>query len=126
MYLSDMSTVSGGINTGQAEVNGLLFAHSLVMDVTFGPDTIEYNLGRHWQHLQATVGLRDDSATHAQVRLEAFGDERPLYTHAFGLGESEQIDLDVSGVLRLRLVATPTANPDDRGFPVWGDARLTG
>jgi len=121
-----MSTVSGGIITGEAEVNGMLFAHSLVMDVTFGPDTVEYNLGRHWQHLQATVGLRDDSAAHAQVRLEAFGDERPLYSHAFSLGESEQINLDVSGVLRLRVVATPAANPNDRGIPIWGDAQLTG
>src|SRR4051794_32017895 len=124
-YLSDLPTVSGGINTGSAEVNGTLIAKSLIMDPTFGPDQVEYNLGRHWKHLQATVGIRDDSATNAQVRMDAFGDERPLYSQVFALGQSDQIDLDVLGVLRLRLVATLTSKPNGQATPVWGDAKLS-
>jgi hypothetical protein len=95
------------------------------MDPTFGPHQVEYNLGRHWKHLQATVGLRDDSATNAQVRMDAFGDERPLYSHVFALGQSDQMNLDVSGVLRLRLVATLTSTPNGHATPVWGEARLS-
>lgn len=125
-YLSDLTTVNGSLVTGSAEVNGTRLAHSLLMDLTFGPDEVEYNLSRDWQHLQATVGLRDDAASNAQVRMEAFGDQRPLYSHVFALGESEQINLDVPGVLRLRLVATLTSNPNDQATAVWGDAGLTG
>ena len=89
-------------------------------------DQVEYNLARHWRHLTATVGLHDDSSSSIQVRVEAFGDERPLYGRVFALGQSEQVDLDVTGVLRLRLATTVTANPGVGSTVVWGAAQVTG
>ena len=58
-------------------------------------------------------------------RMEVFGDRRPLYSGEFTLGQSEQVDLDVTGVLRLRLTATLTSTSNGRVQAVWGDARLT-
>jgi len=107
-------------------VNGEYFPRSVLLRLNPGPQEVEYDLSRDSRRLQATVGVGDDSASDTQVRIEVFGDNNPLYTQVFGLGQSESVDVDVSNVLRLRLVATLAA---EGGFPaaaVWGDARLVG
>ena len=105
-------------------MNGEFFPRSVLVYLNPGPQEVEYNLGRDWQRLQATVGIGDDSVSDAQVRIEMFGDNNPLYSQVLGLGQSEFVDVDVSNVLRLRLVATLAA---EGGFPAtaaWGDAQL--
>jgi hypothetical protein len=42
------------------------------------------------------------------------------------LGQSEQINLDVTEVLRLRLVNTVTAHPELGSTAVWGSAHVIG
>ena len=123
VYLADMRPVNGYVSTDDAEVNGKPLAHTVLIGVG---DEVEYNLGRQWRQLQATVGLRDDSGSSIQVRFEAFGDGRPLYSRVFMLGQSEQINLDVTEVLRLRLVNTVTAHPELGSTAAWGSAHVIG
>ena len=86
---------------------------------------MSYNLGRQWRHLEATVGLSDDSPENEKVQFQIFADQRSIYNHVFELGQSQQINLNVSGVLRLELVATLTSAYVADTEAVWGDANLT-
>jgi hypothetical protein len=46
--------------------------------------------------------LSDDSPENEKVQFQIFADQRSIYNHVFELGQSQQINLNVSGVLRLR------------------------
>jgi hypothetical protein len=40
------------------------------------------------------------------VQFDVFADGRSIYSKQVGLGESQAIDLDITGALRLRVTAT--------------------
>src|ERR1035441_6483554 len=126
-YLDALNPVSGSGNlfTGSVEVNGQYYANSVYLDLNPGPGNVSYNLGRQWRHLEATVGLSDDSPENEKVQFQIFADQRSIYNHVFELGQSQQINLNVSGVLRLELVATLTSAYVADTEAVWGDANLT-
>src|ERR1017187_8793515 len=126
-YLDALNPVAGSGNlfTGSVEVNGQYYANSVYLDLNPGPGNVSYNLGRQWRHLEATVGLSDDSPENEKVQFQIFADQRSIYNHVFELGQSQQINLNVSGVLRLELVATLTSAYVADTEAVWGDANLT-
>jgi len=59
-----------------------------------------------------------------------FLDGTSAATNDVGLGESVPVDLDVTGVLRLKLVATAIEGPTNCGYrewsSVWVDAKILG
>jgi hypothetical protein len=108
-YLANVNTVtnSGQMTTGSVEVNGVVYANSVILDPNPGyPASISYNLGRQWGKLDMTVGLSDDSAEHQSVQFQLVGDGNTIYTHTFVLGQSQNVALNVTGVLRLDITAT--------------------
>ncbi len=121
-YLDGLTSVAGGANTGSVEVNGQYYADSVYLYPS--PGSVSYNLGRQWRKLQATVGLSDDSPENEKVRFQIFADQKPIYDHVFVLGQSQQINLNVSGVLRLVLVATLESADAGSTEAVWGNAIL--
>jgi NPCBM/NEW2 domain len=116
---------SGATNTGSAQVNGQYFADSVYLSMNPGPGNVSYNLERQWHRLQATVGLSDDSPENEKVRFQVIADQRVVYDHVFVLGQSQQISLDMSGVLRLELVATLASTWVGDTSAVWGNANLS-
>lgn len=68
--------------------------------------TVEYSIGRQYHRFEAVAGLSEESAPNLPVRLEMFGDGRPLWSQTLVVGQPQTIDIDVTGILRLRLVAT--------------------
>jgi hypothetical protein len=115
---------SGETNTGSTHVNGQYFAESVYLSLNPGPANVSYNLERQWHSLQATVGLSDDSPEAEKVRFQVIADQRIIYDHTFVLGQSQQINLNVSGVLRLELVATLASDYVADTSAVWGNANL--
>jgi hypothetical protein len=115
---------SGAANTGSAQVNGQYFADSVALDLNPGPENVSYNLERQWRSLQATVGLSDDSPEAEKVRFQVIADQRIIYDHTFVLGQSQQINLNVTHVLRLELVATLGSDYVSQTAAVWGNANL--
>jgi eukaryotic-like serine/threonine-protein kinase len=95
-------------------VDGTIYAHGLESGRlgycgSNGPGTmqeVEYSIGRQYGTLHTIAGLSEDSAPGLPVKLEIFGDTRPLWTGTLVVGQPETIDLDVTDVLRLRFVAT--------------------
>nr|WP_232794282.1 MULTISPECIES: NPCBM/NEW2 domain-containing protein [Pseudofrankia] len=87
----------------------------------------KYDLGRDAHRLQATVGLSDDATSGTTYLIEIFGDGRRLASNTVKLGNSVPLDIDVTGVLRLRLMTTKVqADYWDQSVSVFGDARITG
>jgi NPCBM/NEW2 domain len=120
------STVSnsGDLFNGSVEVNGRFYPNSIILYLNPGPADVEYNLGRQWQSLEATVGLQDDSSANEDIDFQIFADGRSIYDHRFTLGQSRSIMLNVAGVLRLQLVATLVSGYVGPAQAVWGDADL--
>lgn len=125
-YLANLNPVagSGSTFTGSEEVNGQTYANSVFLDVNPGPANVSYNLGRQWSHFQATLGLSDDSPENEQIQFQILADQRTIYSHVFELGQSQQINLDVAGVLRLELIATEVSSYVGQTEAVWGNAEL--
>jgi len=109
--------------SGEAQVNGDSYANSLMLRAS--ECGVEFNLGRDWQRLKATIGLRDDSDSGASYRFEVFGDGTSLLNEVVTIGEIREVDVDVTDVLRLRIQITRIGD-DAYGYAVWGGIRVVG
>jgi hypothetical protein len=116
---------SGSLYTGGAEVNGQFCSNSVILYLNPGPASVAYNLGKQWRSLEATVGLRDDSADNQKFQFQALADGHIIYSHEFGLGQSRQVTLNVAGTLRLELVVTIASDYVGPAYAIWGSATLT-
>jgi hypothetical protein len=67
---------------------------------------VEYSIDRSYTTLNAVVGLSDESASGFPVQIEITGDGQPLWTQTVQVGQPQAIALDVTGILRLKFVAT--------------------
>ncbi|MFF0087669.1 NPCBM/NEW2 domain-containing protein [Streptomyces canus] len=128
-YLSELEplTSTQGVDTSSADVNGKGFARSVTLTANAaGPvNSAEYNLGRHWSTFTATVGLRDDSPTGGSLAFEVMVDGTRKYRMVINLGESQDVKLDVSDALRLKLTVTYTGQDTGNAYyGSWGDAHL--
>lgn len=129
-YLSDLDPLKStqGVDTSTVEINGEGFARAVTLIVSAaGPvNSVEYNLGRHWDRFSATAGLRDDSPTGGKLTFEVSVDGKQEFSETIPLGKSKKIDLDVSDALRMKLTVTYSGQ-DSAGngyFGSWGNARL--
>ncbi len=126
-FLADLEPVLGGPSTDPASVSGVAYAHPVGLGAASGGATVEYDLGRHYRRMQATIGLQDDSSSTDSVKIEIFGDGRVLFSQDMTIGQVAPLDIDVTGVLRLRLVATTLQHTCCTGsVAVFGDIRVLG
>lgn len=115
-------------DTGEASVNGDFLEASLVIQPYRDSDrrcSIEYDFGRDWEQLKGTIGLEDSSDTATKMRLQIYGDEKELLNTVTEFGTSTPLDLDVTGVLRVKIVVTHLAG-EDTGLLVLGNLRRIG
>ncbi len=140
-FLTELKVIEsdGKVESGSASISGTKLPHSVILRAG-GYDRkptdvarAEYDLGRDYRRLQATVGLADDARSNAVYQIEIYGDDRRLASHTVRLGNSVPIDLDVTGILRLRLTTTRVEGDNqDSSYDynlsasVFGDARITG
>jgi len=132
-FLDELQPVeSHAVTTGQASGNGHSYAHALTLSDAFdNSPAIEFNLGRNWNRLMGTLSVRDDASSKTNANFAIYFDGRQVMTGDLHLGAATNVDLDVKGVLRVRLEvkdATPSdcllCGPGGGPF-VWGDPRLT-
>lgn len=129
LYLVDLKSVqqSGSFDPdtrGEVAVNGQVQPRSLLVGDYYGQKGPwwEYDLSRDWRFFRATVGVSDLASADSKIRLDVFGDGNPIYSKEFALGSAEEIDVDVTGRLRLRIQITGSAH---QGLVI-GNARLVG
>jgi serine/threonine-protein kinase len=110
-YLADLTPTSGEIrsstNAADLRLSGHPQLHAVGADgngCSGETGTAEYDLGQHYTTLAGLVGLDDNSpGAKAQATLEVYGDQRKLKSYTVKLGSSRQLDVNVTGVLRLSL-----------------------
>lgn len=129
-FIADLTPVEGGVATETANVSGQAYAHSVLLetcsDCTQGVSA-GYDLGRHYQRLKGTLGLRDDAPSSVNVKFEILADGRSLLAQTIALGQAVPVDVDVTGTLRLTLSVT-VVNPSGSSnvYAVFGDLETLG
>ncbi|HEY0806314.1 MAG TPA: protein kinase, partial [Pseudonocardiaceae bacterium] len=107
VYLDSLTPATGSWrNADSAEVAGQLVTHALITSLgdCRQSEHVEYNVSKGYRQLVATAGVEDnspDSATKVQVQI--FGDGRQLQNTTMTFGTSYPVNIDLSGVLRLRI-----------------------
>lgn len=94
---------------GQDDIDGGRYIHALIFrQYRSGLDSgeAEYNLSRKFDRLRATVGYSDNANSDGKMRLEVYGDGNLLFSNDYELGFAEDVLVDISGVLRLKIIAT--------------------
>ncbi len=88
---------------------------------------ITYRLTKPYRRLLATVGIDDEFRFGGNLELQIVGDNRPLFQRSFS-GEDDvfELDLDVRGVRRLKIVVAFGDDDSDEGDTLnLCNARLT-
>ncbi|MEV4146271.1 SEFIR domain-containing protein [Amycolatopsis sp. NPDC049691] len=102
--------------------NGIAYRCSMFCSEPRG--VVEYDLGRRYRAFETTVGVLDDATDAGQTgHFEVFLDSVAQPGAAVKLGSPATLTLDVSEVLRLRLVAYRT---DTTAHPMLAGARIAG
>jgi hypothetical protein len=127
-YLSDLSPAEGSANEDAVDISGKSYPHSIYLSVVYDAGDVQYDLGRNYRRFRATIGLTDDSGSSASVLYEVFADGRRIYNATLGLGQTRDLDIDMTGVLRLDLRAKSTTEAPCCPAPdvnaAFGDARI--
>ncbi|TDQ53310.1 protein kinase domain-containing protein [Actinorugispora endophytica] len=131
-YLATMdgvdSSYGGELERGNVNVNTETYTRALVDDLDCYSDQqwSEYNLDRSWTGFDSVVGLSDTSDADASITFSVIVDGEELYSETAKLGTELEVDVDVTGGLRMRLQVEPGADCEDADMTaVWGDPRLT-
>jgi hypothetical protein len=100
--------VTGGLDTEVVYLSGERYLDSLAGGWTLGCNPrcggAAFDLGRNYVALRTMAGLSDQSAhPEAEVILEITGDSRQLLEQTLVFGLPLELDLDVTGILRLEL-----------------------
>lgn len=80
-------------------------------------NTWDFDLARKYSRFRAVAGVLDESEGDTTMRFRVLTDNHVVLNSLGKLGQPKKIDLDVSGVLRLRLEVVATRNTcgaDDR------------
>jgi hypothetical protein len=128
-YLADTTTVNqadGPPGSGLVQLGGSAYPHSIFTtnySEAAGKGVLEYDLQRTCSALKFTAGITDDSSTGSRQRFEVYGDGRLLASIDVAFGQPKAQSVDVTNVLRLRLVSTLTVQVTSTA--AWGDAQVS-
>lgn len=119
-----------------ADINGETYKHSLLIEFNpYGGNiggtkyaaAADFNLARDFTIFEAVAGVEDSSPAQDRIRFEVLADNTIVFDEILALGTSKPVQLDVRGVLRLRLLTDAVDHQNGRGeSAAWGDPRLTG
>jgi PASTA domain/NPCBM/NEW2 domain len=115
---------------GPVDIDGQLYETSLYLSTesrSGDPGDLgywEFNLGRDWEFFESAIGLLDDSDIEQAGRFRIILDGSVIWERDIEFGEVEQISINVSNGLRLRL-ETVSLQSGRIGLG-WGNARLLG
>ncbi|MEU5261736.1 protein kinase [Amycolatopsis sp. NPDC021455] len=108
VYLDSMKPSTGDWSNSvqNANIAGKNYLHALGNEVRAETTTqgIEYTISKGFRRFTATAGIDDNASDSSlKMQLEIFADGRQIFNKPVVYGTPTPIDLDVSGVLRLRI-----------------------
>ena len=114
---------------GQGDIDGETFIHALVIGRSNSWSTgyAEFNLSKDFDTLRFTGGYNDNSGAEGVIRLEVFVDGTVQYVKDYRLGDGkDEVSVDVSDGLRLRIEATLIQNSSSSEYVILGQMELLG
>jgi serine/threonine-protein kinase len=107
-YLDSLRVATGGWSESgrSATIAGTGYLHAVGenVDARTSPSSVEYNISKGFRRLTATAGIDDNSGDSTlKMQLEIFGDGRELFNKPIPFGAQVPVDIDISGVLRLKI-----------------------
>ncbi|MEV6909286.1 SEFIR domain-containing protein [Amycolatopsis sp. NPDC051071] len=120
----DWRACSTRIRTGGARIGDVHYADSVVLRAPERLGFVEVDLGMAYRRLTAVAGVLDDAVETFQVGYFRFLlDGEPSPETKVAVGKPARIEVDVSGVLKLRLEMYRPGTTEHRWFPelAWGD-----
>jgi hypothetical protein len=85
-----------------------------------------YDLGKQFSMFRADIGVDSEVGNHGSVVFQVFGDGKKLYDSGVMTGgtPAKSINVDVTGVSQLKLVATDGGDGIDNDHADWANARI--
>lgn len=117
---ADRAETGGEARKGNAQV----FNRWIAFDARYPSTSISFDLSRGYRSLKAMLAFDDKSSDRSKAKVEFFGDGRLLGEAEATFGETLPVDLDVTGVLRLRIEVTRLGGGDSTLY--LADPRLLG
>lgn len=104
-------------------INGTTYPNALLIYSDRNPDKIEIDAGRRRNRFLGTLGIPDKESSSAahQVDISLDG-AAPVFSTLIKFGESKPIDLDVTGILRIRI--TVSSQGGGNGYVGIGNPRF--
>ena len=120
MYLAEKEeTVPGedapSVTKGTVTMNGQEYGSSLEVK---NAAPVQYDLKGNYQRLTGKVGLKNPDATNTGVTFKVYGDGSLLYVSEPVTTGVSEIDVDISGVKTLTLLAI-SENESNKAIPCW-------
>jgi serine/threonine protein kinase len=132
----DRAAVYGSDRSGAYATGGEQYGRSVLLYVGCanrdgGNYWVEYDVSQDYARFIAAVGLADTSAADSAVTYSITGDQRLLASGPLTLGQVDPVEVDITGVLRIRLSINNPATIQDgcsdrtsSARVVFGDAAL--
>lgn len=119
-FLAERSSVEGDRFTGTTNINGVTYPHTVRPAYS-----VQYDLGRKCTRFRAVAGVIDTASSTSVYSAEAFADSVQRWsTTGARLGNSTELDLDLTGALRLRLGSKRGSSSQSAYAFGFGDARV--
>ncbi|WIY05134.1 protein kinase [Amycolatopsis mongoliensis] len=135
VYLDSGHPASGEWSSSvqNANIAGKSYLHAVGIEVSANTDThgVEYNISKGFRRFTATAGVDDNAVDSTlKMQLEVFADGREIFNKPVPYGTPVPVDLDISGVLRLRIQWEAVSGNRDiccrSSYLVLGTAELLG
>lgn len=113
LFELEPAEASGGISRGVDILAGTASPHSVTYDLasTSGEVWEEYRFpSEPYEKFSARVGISDNSLTPAPATISVSADGNRVFSEQVEVGEVVDVNVDVTGVSRLRLSATSTGS----------------
>ena len=105
-------------------IDGVGYVNALQMYSGPSPGKVEINAGRSRKRFLGTLGIPDDQRSTSSHQVEiSLDNAAPALSVIVNFGESKPIDLDVTGVLRVRITVSSKTNTS--GTVAIGNPRFT-
>ena len=117
--------MEGNGHTGTIDINGRTYVHSIwqYSSTAGNVNQTQYDLKRGCDQLTYTAGVTDDSSSDAIIQFEVYGDNRLLKSFRLGYGDDARQTVNVTNVLRLKLLNTGIGASGNL-YAGWGDAAV--
>jgi hypothetical protein len=125
LYLMDLHPITGSVYGGNVHLAGTDFTDSVRAEYQCSNQIFGYALDGKWDTFEATLGVTTDAVADEMYRFEIYVDDvRAGPRYSLTKFDTEQVTVDVTGAVELRLHAS-FDGVCATGYPAWGDARLS-